>query len=108
MPAPVTPSATVWLPTTALLAVAVTVMAVAPASAPALALTDSVTVGGLSLSVMTMFCDAGLPSAMPADGETRVSVAVSVGSGSASSCTVKLTEPLVWPAGMVMVLPDSA
>ena len=45
------------------------------------------------------------PSVMPALGLLRLSVAVSATSAVASSATIKLTEPLDWPAGIVMVVP---
>lgn len=56
-----------------------------------------------SLSVMTIFCEV-VPKAMPDEGLLMVSVAVSVPSTSASSTTVKVTEPVVCPLGMVIVV----
>ena len=46
------------------------------------------------------------PNSKPEDGLDKVIVAVSTGSIIESSVTMKLTEPLLEPAGMVMVLLD--
>ena len=43
------------------------------------------------------------PRAIPSEGAERVRVAVSVLSTNVSLATVKVTLPLVWPLGMVMV-----
>ena len=61
----------------------------------------------LSLSAIVIFWLVA-PSVIPADGLLIVSVAVSAPSTSASSTTVKLTAPLVWPLGMVIVVLLSA
>ena len=103
MPVPVTARETVWSPVTAALAVAVTVMTVEAASVPVLALTERLTAGAESLSVMAMFCAVVAPSAIPELGLEIVIVAVSVTSARASSVTVKVTVPVVAPFRIVIV-----
>ncbi len=105
MPVPVAAMVTVWLPDTAAEAVAVAVIMVPAASVAVLVLTESCT-EGKSLSVITMSSDRLVPNVMPAEGLEMVSVAVSVPSISASSKMVKVTEPVVAPSKMVMVVPD--
>jgi hypothetical protein len=60
--------------------------------------------GKASLSAIVTLRDTVAPRMMPALGLLMVSVAISAGSASASSTTVKLTLPVVWPLRMVMVV----
>ena len=106
MPVPLTARLTVWFPETALEAEAVTVITVVANSEPELVLTDKFTVGvdGRSLSFIIIFCVVVAPNAIPEDGLLMVSVAVSLPSISASSSIEKVTEPVVCPSKMVIVL----
>lgn len=61
-----------------------------------------------SLSVIDTVWLVVPPSTMPALGLEMLSCAVSSGSASLSSLTVKVTKPLVWPSAMVIWLLDSA
>jgi hypothetical protein len=100
---PETAKLTVWLPITGAEVVAVTVMTVAAASEPAFVLTDKFTIG-VSLSVMTILCEVVAPNAIPADGDCIVNTTVSVPSTRTSSTTVNVTDPVVDPEGIVIVV----
>ena len=60
--------------------------------------------GKLSLSVIVIVREVGVPKVIPAEGEEIVSVAVSVPSTSTSSTTVNVTEPVVCPFKIVIVV----
>ncbi len=67
-------------------------------------------VGGVlpSLSVILIFCAREFPKIMPDEGLLIVRTAVSINaSASASSTTVKVTVPLVLPAGIVITVFDN-
>ena len=57
----------------------------------------------ISLSVMVIFCEVVLPRVSPDEGLLMVRVAVSCPSAKVSFATVKVTEPVVAPLGMVIV-----
>ena len=57
-----------------------------------------------SLSVMTIFLEVIVPKVTQEDGEEIVKMAVSSPSVSVSSTTVNVTEPVVFPSEIVIVV----
>src|SRR4028119_2531897 len=94
---------TVWFSRTALDAVAVTVIAGLPVSVLVTGETRRLTVGK-SLSVIVTSPVVVVPRTIPLEGFLIVNVPVSLPSTSASSLTLTVNEPVVLPAGMVMIL----
>src|SRR4028119_359517 len=94
---------TVCSPTTALDAVAVTVIVGVPVSVIVTGETRRLT-EGKSLSVIATLPVVVVPRTIPLEGFLIVKVPVSLPSTSASSLTLTVNEPVVLPAGMVMIV----
>ena len=94
------------MPITANVDVAVTVIEVVADSLPDVLLTERFTdaTGAKSLSVITTFCDVVLPNVKPDEGLLIEMIAVSVPSMSVSLIIENITDPVVCPSKMVIVL----
>src|SRR4028119_1843291 len=93
---------TVWFSRTALDTVAVTVIAGLPVSVLVTGETERFTVGK-SLSVIATSPVVVVPRTIPLEGFEIVKVPVSLPSTSASSLILTVNEPVVRPAGIVMI-----